>query len=316
MTQISPVLTENYGPHDWLAIAQTKSQSLYKVRESALAWWARANGFQDPELLFSLIKSREQDPYQAAKNMVDMLTRERAKTTAATYRSAIQTFYKFADIPFKEELFNLKVPIPINEPSVDPEALEPDEIRALLGVLDGTWQLLVLFLVNTGWRISEPFKLQMGDLDLDTVPGMAHLRALDEEGEPTNKTRKKLWGFLSSETVKLLRELTVGFEPTDPLFPDSNADKAYYHIMKGFRELGLTKRYGYLNKFTVHLHTFRTTNLALVKGWGFDADYAEALAGHAVGVKVSYQNVKKMAGEWLVKVEPNMRFLEDRKLNV
>ena len=83
MTQVSPIITENYGPQDWLAIAQTKSQSLHKVRESALAWWARANGFQDPELLFSLIKSKEQDPYQAAKNMVDLLTRERAKTTAS-----------------------------------------------------------------------------------------------------------------------------------------------------------------------------------------------------------------------------------------
>src|SRR3989304_5940311 len=182
MGQVPPVLTENYGPRDWLAIAQTKSQSLYKVRQSALAWWARANGFQDPGLFFSLFKSREQDPYQAAKNMVDLLTRERAKTTAATYRSPIQTFSKFADIPFKEELFNLKVPIPINEPSVDPEALEPEEIRALLGILDKPWQALVLFLVNTGWGVSEPFKLQMGDLDLDTVPGMAHLRALDEEG--------------------------------------------------------------------------------------------------------------------------------------
>jgi integrase len=149
----------------------------------------------------------------------------------------------------------------------------------------------------------------MADLDLEQSPGRVQLRALDEEGEPTNKTRKKLWGFLSSETVNLLKELTRGFEPTDPLFPDGNSDKAYYHIMKGFRELGLTKRYGYLHKFTVHLHTFRTTNLALVKGWGFDADYAEALAGHAVGVKVSYQNIRKMAGEWLLKVEPNMRFL-------
>src|SRR3972149_4756879 len=162
MSQVSSVLTENYGPRDWLAIAQTKSQSLYKVRESALAWWARANGFQDPEPLFSLVKNGEQDPYQAAKNMVDMLTRERAKTTAATYRSVIQTFYKFADIPFKEELFNLKVPMPINEPSVDPEALEPGEIHALLGVLDRTWQALVLFLVNTGWRVSDAFKTPMG----------------------------------------------------------------------------------------------------------------------------------------------------------
>src|SRR3990172_12346436 len=217
MTQVSPILTENSAPQDWLSIARTKSQSLYKVRESALAWWARANGFQDPEVLFALLKRGEQDPYQAAKNMVDLLTRERAKTAAGTYRSAIQTFYKFADIPFKEELFNLKVPIPINEPSVDPEALEPEEIRALLGILDKPWQALVIFLVNTGWRISEPFKLQMGDLDLDANPGMAHLRALDEEGEPTNKTRKKLWGFLSSENVKLLRVLTRGFEPTDPL---------------------------------------------------------------------------------------------------
>ncbi len=315
MGQISPVLTENYGPHDWLLIAKNKSNSLYKIRESALAWWAKANGFQDPELLFSLIKSKEQDPYQAAKNMVDRLVKERAKTTAGTYRSAIQTFYKYADIPFKEELFNLKVPAPINEASVDPEALEPDEIHALLGILDREWQALVLFLVNTGWRISEPFKLQLSDLDLQNRPGIVHLRALDEEGEPTNKTRKKLWGFLSDETVKLFQEfINAGYGqenpgPEDPLFPDGNADKAYYHIMKGFRELGLTKRYGYLNKFTVHLHTFRTTNLALVKGWGFDPDYAEALAGHAVGVKVSYQNIKKMAGEWLEKVEPKMRFL-------
>ena len=315
MTQISPVLTENYGPRDWLSIAKTKSQSLYKVRESALAWWAKANGFQDPELLFSLIKNGEQDPYQAAKNMVDLLTKERAKTTAATYRSVIQTFYKFADIPFKEELFNLKVPVPINEPSVDPEALEPGEIRALLQVLDKTWQALVLFLVNTGWRVSEPFKIQMEEInfegwpDFGNRPGVVHIRALNEQGEPTNKTRKKLWGFLSDETVKLLRDFRGNYEPEDYLFAETNSDKAYYHLMKGFQEAKLTKRYGYLNKFTVHPHTFRTTNLALAKGSGYDPDYADALVGHAGKIKVSYQNVKKMAGEWLVKVEPNMRFL-------
>src|SRR3972149_7429977 len=114
MTQVSPIIPENYGPQAWLSIAKTKSQSLYKVRESALAWWARANGFQDRELLFSLIKNKEQAPYQAAKNMVDLLVKERAKTPAATYRSAIQTFYKFADIPFKEELFNFNRPLPLD----------------------------------------------------------------------------------------------------------------------------------------------------------------------------------------------------------
>lgn len=313
MTQVSPVLTGNYGPQDWLAIAKTKSESLYKIRESALAWWAQANGFQDPELLFSLLKRGEQDPYQAAKKMVDLLTEQRAKTTAATYRSVIQTFYKFSDIPFKEELFDLRVPAPIVAPSVDPEALEPDEIHSLLGVLDRDWQGIVLFLVNTGWRISEPYKVRVRDLHLDEAPARVKVPALDEEGNPVSKTRRDLNGFLARETRDLLQESTRTIDEDELIFFGMNADKAYYHLMRGFKEARLTKRQGYLNKFTVHPHTFRTTFLALVKGWGFDSDWAEALASHEVGVRVSYQNIKAMGKMWIEKVESNMVFLSDAK---
>lgn len=241
--------------------------------------------------------------------MVELLTEQRAKTTAATYRSAIQTFYKFAGVDFKEELFDLRVPAPIAVPSVEPEALEPQEIQALLGTLDSSWQQVVLFLVNTGWRISEPYKVRVENLELDETPARVKVPALDPEGNPTSKTRRDLNGFLSREIRDLLIESTKHLTPEDRIFEDMNADKAYYHLMKGLKEAGLTKRHGYLNKFTVHPHTFRTTFLALVKGWGFDSDWAEALASHEVGVRVSYQNVKAMGKMWLEKVEPNMRFL-------
>lgn len=307
MAQVSPILTGSYGPQDWLAIAKTKSQSLLSVRTSALAWWAKANGFQDPELLFSLVKRGEQDPYQAAKKMVDLLTGQRAKTTTNTYRSELQTFYKFAAISFKEELFEAYVPAPINQASNSAKRLTKEELRVLLEALELPWQALVEFLLNTGWRISEPFNVNVDDISWDLKPARVHIPALDEEGNPTNKTRKDLNGFLSTEAVRVLREWNQ--QKKGPLFPDMNRDKAYYHIMQGLRRLNLTQRKGYLNKFTVHPHTFRSLNLAFVKRWGFDADWAEALASHEVGVKLSYDILDEMAEEWLVKVEPNMRFL-------
>lgn len=309
MSQVSPVLTGNYGPMDWLSIAKTKSESLYKVRESALAWWAKANGFHDPNLLFSLVKRNEQDAYEAAKKMMDVMAKERAKTTINTYRSAILTFYKFADIPFKEELFELRVPMMIAAPSNSPRTLTKDQLRALLETLELPWRALVLFLLNTGWRVSEPFKVTMADLNGDLRPTRVHLEALDSAGNPTNKTRRDLNGFLSSECTSVLREWIKGFKSTDPLFPDMNADKAYYHIMAGLKRLNLTERHGYLDKFTIHPHTFRSLNLAMVKRWGFDSDWAEALASHEVGVRISYDILDEMAESWLEKVEPNMRFL-------
>ena len=318
MTQLSPVISTQYGPGEWLSLAQ--SDSAKAIRKATLHWFAISNAFESAELVIGMIKRGETDAYAPAKKMMDALLKDRSRTTAGLYRTQLQMLYEYCEVPFKKELFRSRVPAVKARHSVDPPDVSHDDLKAILlkaPEVHPMLQAYLEFLISTGWRIGEPFQTRLADLDLVKVPGRVRLHALTDEGELANKTGTARESFLSSEAVRILDEyLTRSRIKHGYLFPLDVKNKdywAYRMIMKVLKQLGLTKREGYLEKWNFHPHTFRYINLSIAKRndehGQFDPDAAETLAGHEVGVQGTYR-MEEWARSWVKVVEPRMRFLE------
>src|SRR2546425_5349141 len=323
MTQVSSVISSQYGPGEWLSLAQ--SDSAKAIRKATLHWFSISNGFESAELVIGMIKRGETDAYAPAKKMMDALLKDRSRTTAGLYRTQLQMLYEYCEVPFKKELFRSRVPAVKARHSVGPPDVSHDDLKAILLKASQVHLMLepyIEFLISTGWRIEEPFQVRLRDLDLSKVPGRVRLHALTDEGELANKTGTSRESFLSSEAVRSIsahiraHHIKKNVNGEDYLFPLDVKNKdywAYRMIMKLLKQLGLTKREGYLEKWNFHPHTFRYINLSIAKRndqYGqFDPDAAETLAGHEVGVQGTYR-MEEWARSWVKGVEPRMRFLE------
>jgi integrase len=147
------------------------------------------------------------------------------------------------------------------------------------------------------------------------ICGRIEWPAFTEEGEAANKTMKEHFSFLSGEAVQVIQEHIKRYhlKPDDLLLPvDVKMPRmwAYNKIMRALKALKLTERSGYLDRYTVHPHSFRSMKTSTEKRLGYTEEYAESTTGHSVGVRKAYEELEEMAEEWMLKVEPTLRFLE------
>jgi len=304
MTQQTPVVPlETYGPREWIALAS--SESVKRTRTLALKWWALGSGYPSPEPVFGMVKAGE-DPYSAANRMVEKLIEEKKRNgTILLLRGKIKEFYKFADIPFKEDLYERRVR-KVKKLMPMPGHIDPARVPELFRISPLGLQALFAFMISTGCRIGDALKVRLEDIDFKQKPGRVSFYA------DQTKTGEPRVSFLTTRTLNLLRTWLVGKEDRgqgpgqDPIFAFfKTEDNAYHRIMPYLKKTGLTQ-IGHDGKWTVHPHTFRTFNLNQAKKAGYDRDWAEMLVGHNIGVQAHYQDIEEMAGSWLEKVEPRL----------
>jgi len=299
MSQQTPVVPlEQYGPREWISLAS--SESVKATRTLALKWWALGSGFPNPEPVFSMVKAGE-DPYSAANRMVEKLIEEKKRNgTILLLRGKIKEFYKFADIPFKEDLYERRVK-KVRKLMPMPGHIDPARVPELFKISPLGLQALFAFMISTGCRIGDALKVRLEDINFLTKPGRVSFYA------DQTKTGEPRISFLTTRTLELLQKFYRGATDfSTPLFSFFHSeDNAYHRIMPYLKRAGLTQ-IGHDGKWTVHPHTFRTFNLNQSKKAGYDRDWAEMLVGHNIGVQSHYQDIEEMAGSWLEKVEPRL----------
>ena len=304
MTQQTPVVPlETYGPREWIQLAG--SESVKATRTLALKWWALGSGFPDPEPLFSMVKNGE-DPYSTANRMVEKLLEEKKRNgTILLLRGKVKEFYKFADIPFKEDLYERRVKR-VKKLMPMPGHIDPERVPELFRISPLGLQALFAFLISTGCRIGDALKVRVQDIQFGQMPGRVLFYA------DQTKTGEPRVSFLTTRTLALLKEWLleqygkgVALSEEQVFAPLHSEDNAYHRIMPYLKKAELTE-IGHDGKWTVHPHTFRTFNLNQAKKAGYDRDWAETLVGHNIGVQAHYQDIEEMAGSWLEKVEPRL----------
>jgi len=302
--QTPVVPLEQYGPREWISLAS--SNSVKATRTLALKWWALGSGFPNPEPVFSMVKAGE-DPYSAANRMVEKLIEEKKRNgTILVLRGKIKEFYKFADIPFKEDLYERRVK-KVRKLMPMPGHIDPARVPELFKISPLGLQALFAFLISTGCRIGDAMKVRFEDINFNQKPGRVSFYA------DQTKTGEPRISFLTARALGLLRTWLYQGSGKDPIFGFfQTEDNAYHRIMPYLKKAGLTQ-IGHDGKWTVHPHTFRTFNLNQSKKAGYDRDWAEMLVGHNIGVQAHYQDIEEMAGSWLEKVEPRLDKLMETK---
>ncbi len=303
-------MAEVFGPEQWVQLGGSTS----KLRRRTLEEFSKANGKPINEL-FNLLKKGELDPYRAADNLVRMrLDQGRARGVVGMERGFIEHFYRSVEIPYKEDLYKLRVTRVPHVTESDPGSLNHEELTTLIGSVETTWQGLLSFLVSTGCRIGEAFTTRDRDIDLDKNPVQVKFSAGRTK---TNKFRRS---YVSSETVSLLK--TISRTPEDLLFTFLKPTSFYNCLRTRLLKSGLTKpvqvgEKEQIVKWTVHPHTFRNINLAITKGAGYPPDWAEILGGHSMGTQQHYFDIdgEQERGKWLELVEPKLRFLANAKVS-
>ncbi len=295
---------EVFGPEQWVQLGGSNS----KLRRRTLEEFSKANG-RSIEELFSLLKKGELDPYTAADNMVQMrLDQGRARGVVGMERGFIEHFYRALEIPYKEDLYKLRVTRVPHVTESEPRSLNHEQLTILVGSVEPTWQALLSFLISTGCRIGEAFTTRGRDLDLEKNPVQVKFSAGRTK---TNKFRRS---YLSSEAVTLVKPISR--TPEDFLFQFVKPSSLYNCLRTRLLKSGLTKpvqvgENEQIVKWTVHPHSFRTINLAITKGTGYPPDWAEILVGHDMGTRQHYFDIdgEQERGKWLELVEPKLRFI-------
>jgi len=299
---------ESYDPQQW--VQQGPSESTRNNRRATLIWWSKANNSAEPKALVSEIRSGKVDAYDAAKKMVElMLDRGQARSTTSLARSRLKLFYSYADFPFKEAQYEKRVPPVQNITETEQEELSPDQLKTLMTYLkkEPLLQAFFSFLISTGCQLGEALEVRVSDIDFDKIPARVQFSR--------GKTKDHRYSFLSSETIKLLRNsLGPKPDPGSKIFPLGNPNGAYSVLNTRLRNAGLAKqiRVGekkQIGRWSVSPRTFRSANL----GFATKADYRESWAKYLVGKKAIFDgSLDELAESWQKKVEPLMRFLPDQ----
>lgn len=298
-----------YQPKEWVGLGN--SQSTKNKREWVLEWISKANSLPIDQIAQGLV-SGQLDPYRVA-NQTGTLMRnnQKARGSISGLLGLIPLFYEFIGVPYKRELFKVRVSIPEDVAESQKKSFTYEEVGQIIRSADPELQAITSFHVSVGGREQEMFELRVRDVDFTTSPATVTFH-----GGKTKTGRTRL-SFLSSETVGLLKKY-LGDKP-DPdrqLFQGWNGNTYYYKLMQLLKRLGITKRvtvgeYDQLSKFSHTPHSMRGTNLGITKRTGFPPDWAEILTGHATKVQKAYGDVLTDLGpEWQKLVEPRMRFLE------
>jgi len=230
-TTIPPL--ETYGPHEWVQNANSESEN--DNRELCLRWWTKANESNDPTILWGEVRRREQDPYVAADRMVKRLIGEgKRPNTVVLLRGKIKEFYRFADIPFKEDLFERRVKR-VKGVKREPGPVTNEQLSAFFGTAPPAIAAFCHFLLSTGCDIGEAFQVQVKDIEWNTKPARVKFYS-DKSKSGVGRT-----SFLSSETVMFLRK-SLGINPASEtrLFGSlKTKDNAYHRIRPYLEKAGI-----------------------------------------------------------------------------
>jgi len=145
------------------------------------------------------------------------------------------------------------------EAAAVPKALSTEHVGALLAAANGTrWGGLILFMLQTGLRISEALAVQASDVDTGAL--VVHVRK-GKGGHPRNV-----------EIAMTLRPLIRALPETGPLFPGVPYRTALY----GFRAIAAKAEL----PDTVTWHSLRHTYAASLVAAGVSIEYVRRQLGH------------------------------------
>jgi integrase len=169
----------------------------------------------------------------------------------------------------------------VDVPVTQDRAPTKSELKQILNYLDIKGRALVLFLASTGARIGETLQIRTDDVDLDSDPPKAAIRALATKGNLGGRVVRmsyeardairdwmKIKGALKNKTgASFDKELVFSFSSTD----------ARNMWNRAIKKAKLDQRDPETNRYVLHFHSLRKffrTNI------GLDFDLTNALMVH------------------------------------
>ncbi len=279
--------------------------------------------FEQADRTVERIRSGELDPFDSANRMTDFLREHnKAISTISTARSSLIGFLRYSRLGLDPEDIRLAVKKLRRVRVLASKLPTRDQVRGLLLVAPLKVKVLISMMISTGARIGEIRRVRESDIDFSQNPVYVHFRE--------TKTGVHRIGFLSSETVLLLRQylkgrkyghdhIFDGRELTEKGLHMRHFDKPLSHtsawlsIRRAFQQLEMDQRYDGIHHY-YHPHVFRTLCLALLKTGGYPADWAEFLISHSIGTQEAYlPPIEVLAQEWL-KLDERFCFLTNMQM--
>lgn len=216
--------------------------------------------------------------------------------------------------------------IPRSTPVTDDSMGTKEEWRKILGNMHLEGKSLLLFMLSSGCRLGEAVKLKTGDLDLESDPPEARVRAgyaknekprtvymTDEAGELIEnwldyrereglkkKTRinlteqeKEALSEKEQESRKIsLRKRRGKFADSDEIWPIKKRT-AYDIFNRALRKAGLEERDDETNRRKLHFHSARKFFKTNLKADDMNEDVVEYLLGHLSGIRGVYSKYEE-----------------------
>jgi integrase len=205
--------------------------------------------------------------------------------TIHSHISALKSFLTDHDIPFSENGWKKLrrrgfMPKRIKAETRD-KKLQKNQLKRLLNYLDLRGKAQVLFLLSSGARVGESVQLKLNDLDLESDPPRAYIRAEYTKGGVGARTifmsyeaRDAIKDWLAiKDTIK---KRNGGNFAKDKLF-DWTVGTSTYLWNRAIKKAGLDEKDDKTNRRIYHLHGLRKFFRSQI---GLDVDLTHALMGH------------------------------------
>jgi site-specific recombinase XerD len=237
------------------SLAADRTIEFYQRTAGDFVAWLIAQGIAEPEKITG---------QHVRSYLVHVRERDVSEATVRIYAQGIKAFCRFCTREWGAPAFAIDMPRPERKQMRVPS---PDELAALLGAcLNIRDRALLLFLADTGARVSEAAALNWEDLDIET--GVVRIRR--------GKGRKARTVMVGIETRRAMLRYRhrVPNEPADPLWGGQQGRLSRDGIRHLFRRL--EERTGL--KFSPHdlRRFFATASLRS----GMNVLHVQSLLGH------------------------------------
>ena len=314
--------TELLTPEEW--VQQARSKSVQKKRTLLVRYWVEANTF--PSATEGIKQVQNGRLYKSFDTAVKFLeSKGLAPNTLAQWRGGYRDFAKSCITEhFDENRYESLVKQYQGYTVTEKLCPTVEQFRELLLKGDTREKALVSFLGVWGGRIMEVLTRKWSDIEFDykppgggTIPARVRVKAED------TKKRYLRYGFLSRETVKLLKDYRAYLQKNGvesewvfpagdtPITAKSGQHLDYFNTNRRLRDLfrlvGLVPK----NEDQIYSpHSFRSFAQMVMRKSGFSDTWNQLIVGHRNLETKSYKgDWDEIAGSWLEKVEPHMNFL-------
>ena len=197
-------------------------------------------------------------------------------TSIAANIAGIKRMLRFIDIKIDDKDFRDAVEMP-KKIQIGDEPPSDEEIRQILNVCSPRMRTFLLVMCESGMSMGDTLIRKVEDFKFDEDPVRLYIRRAKQYEKPFET-------FVTKETGKLIKQLTVNKNPTDLVFLDKwythAGDVLRHSYIRALRRAGLNRKIDGHKYLKYHLHVYRkrffTRGLSAIK-----SDFiVHAMMGH------------------------------------